>query len=289
VKIESTAKRIAHNLNHLGDKTAVIIDGQEFSYSDLKVRVCPLINKIETMGSIGQTIGLQLSNSIECYASLIALLISGRVFVPLNEGFGIEQNDYIIKTAEINCIIETENNTFVSDFKEKGIEIIECTKLEDGIIRYSESKFVYTLFTSGSTGRPKGVPITHSNLDHFIQSIVQDSDWSLDSNDRFLQPFNLSFDLYVFTVYLPLYLGATFLTVPLNKIALYSASLLAEESITVSLLVPSTMKIINKLSGNIIFEKLKYFSVFCSSNVTSQTGRVVKKMTHPLGRSTHNW
>ena len=258
-----SAKRIARNLNSLGSRDAIQIEGLNYTYDDLRKRVFALSHEIKILSKPDDRVGLHLQNNFDCYAALVAILISGRTYVPINEGFGISQCLYVIDTAEIKVLIKSKDTIFINELLEKsGISMIENVNDKDENVEELASEFAYLLFTSGSTGDPKGVPITHNNLDHFIHGMINEEQWSFEASDRFLQPFNLSFDLFVFTTFLPLYLGATIVTVPLEKISLHAAMLLQDEDITVSLLLPSHMMLINKISDGMNFDHLR-LSFFC--------------------------
>ena len=261
--IAKVARQIANNLNELGDKVAIVIDGEDFSYSFLRGRVATTSKTILSETEPDEIIGVQLENNINCYIGLIAILVSGRCFVPVNVGFGLDQSIYMMKTAKVRFVIQTEESPFIERLCELvPLKMLRIAEPTEGQVVHHNSKNAYLLFTSGSMGDPKGVLISHLNLDNFILGIVDDTDWSLNSEDRFLQCFNLSFDFFVFTVHLPLYLGATFLTVPLDRISIYSTAMLVEHGISVSAMVPSTMKIINKISKSMIFESVR-LSFFC--------------------------
>lgn len=261
--MKSTVKEIVKNLNELGSKEAIIIDGKRYSYEFLRGRVSALSRIIAVRSEKEERIGLHLENNIDCYIGLISLLVSGRSFVPISESFGKLQNQHMLGIGDITKIIQTSNSEFIDNFsKEFELEQLKCVEESKSKVELIESENAYLLFTSGSTGNPKGVPITHANIDQFVNGISNGNEWSFYSNDRFLQPFSLAFDLFVFTVYLPLSIGATFVSVPQKNIALMSASSLELEKITVSLLVPSTMKIINKVSHSVCYDSLR-LSFFC--------------------------
>jgi non-ribosomal peptide synthetase component F len=120
----------------------------------------------------------------------------------------------------------------------------------------------YILFTSGSTGKPKGVPITFGNVSAFVQSFW-DLGYLVDETDRFLQPFDLTFDLSVMSYLIPALRGACVYTIPHNQIKYsYIAELLEDQELTFALMVPSTVRYLKPYFDELNLPALKY-SLFC--------------------------
>jgi non-ribosomal peptide synthetase component F len=106
------------------------------------------------------------------------------------------------------------------------------------------------------------VPISYSNLQHFYEGFLG-LGYSLNSSDRFLQMFELTFDLSVSSFLIPLFLGASFHTIKksiIKPLALYDV--LESQNITFALMVPSAVELLSPYAEDIELPKLKY-TQFC--------------------------
>ena len=66
----------------------------------------------------------------------------------------------------------------------------------------------YIIHTSGSTGKPKGVKITNNCLNNFVHAFDKYFE-GVTNKDNFLAATNISFDVSIFELFLPLLKGAT--------------------------------------------------------------------------------
>lgn len=245
------------------EKNAFFIRNTFFSYKQLKQLILDIRKSIRLNNDEIPYIGIVANDDLETYASIIAVWLEGKTYIPLHESMPIERCKDIIEQVGISLILDSSESTRFKDYK--TIFTSNLPKAEDmtlSPISVKDTSIGYILFTSGSTGKPKGVPITRANINAFVKAF-----WNLgykvNETDRFLQAFDLTFDLSVMSYLIPLLKGACIYTVPYDQIKFsYIAELLEDKKITFALMVPSTIRYLRPYFAEINLPDLKY-SLFC--------------------------
>lgn len=237
-------QRIFHSFISYPEKTAFVISGQCFTYYFVQKRVNTLSSVLLSQTVKGECIGVFVTDNIDTYTAILACWFTGRVFVPLSPAVAANRNAIVIENAEISFAFAAEPNLINHTFSLLTVfdtslftEVIE--NVEFPVIESTD--LAYILFTSGSTGQPKGVPISHGNIDAFINAFIN-LNLSIDENDRFLQMYDLTFDASLQTYCLPLCIGASIYTVGNSQLKyLQAIKLMRNAALTVIKMVPSTL------------------------------------------------
>jgi len=259
-------EKIANAFAGYNDRNAFCINQKYYSYSDTGFRINGIKEKI--LHSATQNIGIVIYDDIETYSSILAVLFAGKTYVPINPHNPPDRNDSIIEQSEIRLILtscEEEIKSVVTVLNSLTIFPTNEVAGANSLItapEISDEQNAYILFTSGSTGVPKGVPIKVKNLASFVEAFFA-LDYQVDETDRFLQMFDLTFDLSIMSYLIPLTVGACVYTVPAGDIKFTSAyTILEDYEITVALMVPSILSFLHNYFDEISFPKMKY-SLFC--------------------------
>ena len=197
--------------NCYATRPAMVLDDQTYSYQDLfglAGSICETLSNIKE-----DIIGITAENRMETYASILAVLLSGKTYVMLHPDYPTERNHQIAKQSGIGLLLYCgENGNIVpADISTRRVSLLSHRPSPySSIIPYDVDPDVpaYIIFTSGSTGEPKGVPISRKNLNAFYKA-YRALEWELDENDRMLQMFELTFDVSVVSFLYPLTLGDT--------------------------------------------------------------------------------
>lgn len=224
------------------ERNAFCINDSFFTFKDLLNRIVNIRKTIvDCIPSNEKHIGLITNNDLETYATLFALWMEGKAYIPINPSAPITRNIEILKSMYVTYVFSASAEKDFSAFR-----IINANQIENdngevlGPIIFNEAHLAYVLFTSGSTGTPKGIPISHKNLNALFTQLDMDGAYKLNASDRCLMMYDLTFDASL-TAFLPALLaGACVYTVPANAIKyLYVYKLLEKYKLTVLKMVPS--------------------------------------------------
>jgi D-alanine--poly(phosphoribitol) ligase subunit 1 len=261
------------------DIPAICVDDKTYTYGEFN-GLCSATSALLTAHGIqrGDRVGIFIEDNIYTYASLLGILSCGACYVPLNHHSPVERNRGIIADAGIAILLYTDKEEMARELCVS--QATKCRPLNNRVIPsldkldpvdQTDGDLCYLLFTSGTTGKPKGVPIYYRNLSAFLDMMLESGRYDFNRNDRFLQMFELTFDLSVFSFLVPLSVGASFYPIPRKRIAyLEVADILEIKEITVALVVPSVINYLKPYFGEIHLPHVKY-SLFCGEALYHET------------------
>ena len=231
------------NIKERSSNPAFCINEIFYNYKEFGEFISKIRFSLNELNKEDIFIGLVVNDDIETYASIFALWLEGKAYIPLHPKQPYERNEEIISQMKINTILDSSNVSVYSNYC-----VINTKKLSfqkdflNNSKEFDKDTLTYILFTSGSTGKPKGVMISRKNVGAFMDSFWE-TGIEINENDRCLQIFDLTFDVSVQSFLTPLTKGACVYTIPHNQIKYsYVFGLLEDHKITFGAVTPSMLR-----------------------------------------------
>ncbi|WP_270171316.1 non-ribosomal peptide synthase/polyketide synthase [Paenibacillus sp. SYP-B4298] len=183
------------------DAVALIVGEAQLSYRELNERANKLAHYLRRQGAGAQKlVGVCAERGAELAVTLLAVLKSGGVYVPLDPEYPQERLAYMLEDAGLTLLV-TEHSllerlpehpvrTVLLDVDKPQIDL-ESSMDPEG--EAAPEHAAYVIYTSGTTGNPKGVIVGHEALFNHNQSIRQL--YGLRAGERVLQFATISFDV----------------------------------------------------------------------------------------------
>ena len=246
------------------ESIAVVDSDDQINYSDF-LDLCSSISHNLRLINETPKIVIDLKQSIESYALIIAVLHVGGTFCPLDINAPIDRKKHIIGEFKPDLIVVESDKINIEFDYSKVIPIGDLLQAEenDPINKiYNEDSIAYVIYTSGSTGMPKGVMICRKALNKFLEWSIPT--YNASAGDIWGQFSLLSFDLSIVDIFTCLCSGATLLVMSDPASKLRPSSLIQKRRITIWHSVPSVVDFMIKSeeSQHADFSSLRLLS-FC--------------------------
>lgn len=250
------------------NRPALEVEGQVFTYAQLRARAECLADALTELdpGNDPPLTAVFGYRSATAFAGVLAALLRGHGYVPLNRTFPVERTRVMLERSLCHCVIIDNASAAQLDAVLEGIDrplVLLLTDMEDvgdfaqrwprhrvmgkSTLKEKSSgkypvalpgeKLAYLLFTSGSTGSPKGVLLAQRNVCAYVDFVTKR--YGLNEQDRCSQTFDMTFDLSAHDMFVTWEKGAC-LCCPTQKEMIKPDRFINQARLTRWFSVPST-------------------------------------------------
>src|SRR5215469_9872203 len=190
--------------NRIPYACALVFNNERLTYSELNHLGNQLAYKLLACGiGPGAAVGISAERSLETVIGLLAILKSGGVCVPLDPDFPFERTAFMIRDAEVGCVLAA--GPTLGDWSGLDVNLLPIANClhpagesSQPLPSVSPDDLAYVIYTSGSEGRPKGVELIH----RAIVRLLTDAEYlELNETKVVLQLASLTFDGSIFDLW----------------------------------------------------------------------------------------
>jgi amino acid adenylation domain-containing protein len=261
---------VERSMRQAPDAVAIRDGERSMTYAELDVASRQLADRLRELGVGPETVvGVALDRSPEMVVAILAILLAGGAFVPLDPAYPDERRAFIVADSGAAFVLTTAENGGLSfratPSETRGSRGIAIVPVEGPVYQYdhdsstaradarsarNDNPLAYVLYTSGSTGQPKGVEVTHRSLADYVawaaRQYANDADGKRLTWPLFTSP---AFDLTLTSIFVPLASGGTILVYPdeIGASALLVRRVFEDNQADVVKLTPSHLALLRDL------------------------------------------
>jgi len=261
----SIPKRFEEEVENFPTRLAIKTQSQELTYEELNKIANSIARVICAKGSKGpETVALYFEPGVKMIAAILAVLKSGKIWVPLDTTHPGDRISYILQDSQAKLILCENKNLFsTKESIENEHDLINLDEIDYAInndnldISVQPNDVAHIIYTSGSTGQSKGVVHNHRLILHNIKGHT--NSFRIGPDDRISLFSSLSHIAGISDMFRALLNGAALLPFNLRMEGFgYLATWLIEEKITIYHSVPSVFRqLINTLNRGEAFPDLR--------------------------------
>ncbi|MFF2089443.1 amino acid adenylation domain-containing protein [Paenibacillus sp. NPDC058174] len=240
------------------DLPAVSCGGESLTYLELDRRTDDLAVSLRAKGvGRGSVVGIMAERSIPMLTAMLAVMKAGGAYMPVDPHYPEERIRYMLEDSGAMLVFTDGARSGIEAIMPAGLQVLNLADemLFSGgsraanTIEQDAADPMYVIYTSGSTGQPKGVIVPHRSFYNFGQSLRTFFDGQYGPGDRCLSLTNISFDVSVAELFMPLMFGACTVLYPEPKLLdpRRMAEVIQEERITFAYLPPSLLREVAQL------------------------------------------
>lgn len=195
------------------DKTALVFEGQSFTYRQLDEMSNSLAHYLRSKGIVSCSIVPILSKrSWHVIVAMLGILKAGGAYMPVDPTYPNERINYMLESAQCRIAL-TYGYSEKLDIEAIPLENIDFSVNTVSCENLNNSEdLCYIIFTSGSTGKPKGVAIAHRNVHNFCIAEASVFHSAICNGANYVLGVNsFAFDITLQEIWLPLINGISVL------------------------------------------------------------------------------
>ena len=249
------------------DNIAVVFENQSLTYRELNEKANSLAHHLlEHSTTSDKIVGILLNRSLEMIISILAVLKSGKAYIPIDPDYPIDRILYMLEDSNCNLVLSVNELYKKLNLKTNFIDVFSDIVYSNSTCNLNKkidcNSLSYIIYTSGSTGKPKGVMLTHKGVTNLVNYCNNYIEYLKNSKYRtIVSVTTISFDIFFFESIISLQKGLKLVIANQNQqtIPRLLAELIEKENIEIIQTTPSRMKLLlDNIENEDCLNNLKY-------------------------------